>query len=81
MDCSLPGSSVHRQEDWVGFHFLLQGELPDPGIEFESPALAGGFFTAEPQGKPQLINELNKIVDFIHFLFYEIHDFTFLENY
>ena len=49
--CSLPGSSVHKQEDWVGCHFLLQGDLPDPGIEFESPALAGGFFTAEPLGK------------------------------
>ena len=26
--------------------------LPDPDIEPESPALAGGFFTAEPPGKP-----------------------------
>ena len=51
MDCSLPGSSVHRQEDWVGCHFFLHGDLPDPGIESESPALAGGFFTAEPLGK------------------------------
>ena len=32
----------------VGCHFLLQGNLPDPGIEpvsGMSPALAGGFFT------------------------------------
>ena len=31
------------------------GDLPDPGIEPESPAfpvLAGGFFTTEPPGKP-----------------------------
>jgi len=28
------------------------GDLPDPGIEPESPALAGGFFTIEPPGKP-----------------------------
>ena len=27
-------------------------DLPDPGIEFVSPALAGRFFTAEPPGKP-----------------------------
>ena len=27
----------------VGCHFLLQGILPDPGVEPESPALAGGF--------------------------------------
>ena len=27
-------------------------DLPDPGIEPVSPALAGGFFTIEPLGKP-----------------------------
>ena len=26
-------------------HFLLQGNIPDPGLEPASPALAGGFFT------------------------------------
>ena len=26
------------------------GNLPDPGIELVSPALAGGFFTTEPPG-------------------------------
>ena len=36
--------------------FFRQGELPDPGIEpapLESPALAGGFFTTAPPGKPR----------------------------
>ena len=28
------------------------GDLPDPGIKPESPALAGGFFTTEPPGQP-----------------------------
>ena len=28
-------------------------DLPDPGIEPMPPALAGGFFTSEPPGKPQ----------------------------
>ena len=28
--------------------FPPQGDLPDPGIEPASPALAGGFFTTEP---------------------------------
>ena len=37
----------------MGFHFLIQGGLPSPGIELVSPALAGGFFTAEPPGKPK----------------------------
>ena len=35
-------------------HALLQGNLPNPGIEpvsLVSPALTGGFFTAEPLGE------------------------------
>ena len=34
-----------RQEDWIGLPFPSPGELPDPGIEPLSPALAGVFFT------------------------------------
>ena len=34
----------------VGWRVLLQGNLPDPGIEPKSPALAGGFSTIEPPG-------------------------------
>jgi len=40
----------------VGCHFLFQGDLPDPGIESTSPAMAGGFFTTEPPGKPLQIS-------------------------
>ena len=34
--------------------FPSPGDLPDPGIKLVSlsPALAGGFFTTEPPGKP-----------------------------
>ena len=32
----------------VGLPFLSPGDLPDPGIEPTSPALAGGFITAKP---------------------------------
>ena len=32
--------------------FPSPGDLPDPGIEPSSPALAGEFFTTEPPGKP-----------------------------
>ena len=35
----------------VGCHFLFR-DLPDPGVEPMSPALADGFFTTEPPGKP-----------------------------
>ena len=38
----------------VGCHFLLQGTLPDSGIEPRSPALGGGFLITEPPGKPSL---------------------------
>ena len=33
-------------------HFPSPRDLLDPGIKLESPALAGGFFTAELPGKP-----------------------------
>ena len=32
--------------------FPSPGDLPNSGIELASPALAGGFFTTEPSGKP-----------------------------
>ena len=44
-----------KQEHWNGLPFPLPGDLPDPGIEFMSPALAGRFFATEPPGKPFFI--------------------------
>ena len=41
-----------RQEYWRGLPFPPLGDLPDPGIEPASTALAGGFFTTEPPGQP-----------------------------
>ena len=46
----LPGFS--REEYWSGWPFPSPGDLPYPGIEPISPALAGGCFTTEPPGKP-----------------------------
>ena len=43
-----------RQEYWSGLPFPPPGDFPNPGIDSTSPALAGGFFTAEPPGKPPL---------------------------
>ena len=37
-----------RQEYWSGLPFPSSGDLPNPGIEPISPALAGTFFTTEP---------------------------------
>ena len=36
----------------MGCHFLLQGYLPDPGIELGSPALQADVLASEPPGKP-----------------------------
>ena len=41
-----------RQEYWSGLPFPSPGDLPDPGVEPASPALAGGFLTTEPSGSP-----------------------------
>ena len=52
----IPGTVAHhtplsigfsRQECWSGLPFPSPGDLPDPGVEPVSPALAGGFFTIE----------------------------------
>ena len=37
----------------VGCHFLLQGIIPTQGLN--PPALAVGFFTTEPPGKPRIL--------------------------
>ena len=51
--CQAPLSmGFPKQEHWNGLPFPLPGDLPDPGIEFMSPALAGRFFATEPPGKP-----------------------------
>ena len=41
-----------RQEYWSGLPFPSPGDLPNPGIELMSPALAGRVFTTEPPGSP-----------------------------
>ena len=51
MHCGPPGSSVHgisRQEYCSGLPFPSPGDLPNPGIEPEPLALAGGLFTTKP---------------------------------
>ena len=48
MECNLPGSSVHG----ILISISSSRGSPDSGIEPVFPALAGGFFTSEPPGKP-----------------------------
>ena len=64
MDFSPPGFSVHvilRAEYWSGLLFPSSGDLPDPGIEPASPALAGGSLTTEPPGKLDAFTSLKTI--------------------
>ena len=50
---SVHGISQARRLEWVAVFFSR--DLPDAGMELTSPALAGGFFTAEPSGAPVLL--------------------------
>ena len=63
MDCRLPGSSLYclawdiPGKNTEGGCQYSPGDLCDPGIKPASPvapALAGGFFTTEPPGKPHV---------------------------
>ena len=52
---ALLSMEFYRQEYWTGLPFPSPGDLPDSGIKpapLASPAMAGGFFTTEPPGKP-----------------------------
>ena len=67
--CSPPGSSVHgisqaRILGWVPIPSA--GDLPDPGIEPASPALAGRFFTTEPPGRPKFIFRLREFCAYLN---------------
>ena len=57
MNCAIQVSvsiGFPMQEYWSGLPFPSPGDLSDARIERSSPALAGGFFTTEPGGKPLL---------------------------
>ena len=57
MDCRPAGFSLHRisrQEYWNELPFPSPGDLPNPGTELASLALAGEFFTTESPRKPSI---------------------------
>ena len=54
MDCSPAGSPLPMEfsrQYWSGLPFPSPEDLPNPGMEPATPALAGGFLTPEPPGK------------------------------
>ena len=53
--CQAPLSmGFPRQEYWSGLPFPSLVHLPNPRIKPMSPALAGGFFIAEPPSHPRI---------------------------
>ena len=70
-----------RQEYWSVLPFPFPGDHPNPGIKPASPALAGGFFTAEPAERPITINSLQRCscqtVDIIVMAEKQNYDFIF----
>ena len=52
-----PSMGFSRQEYWSGLPFLSPEDLPDPGIEPDSPALQVDSVPCEPPGKPIVANE------------------------
>jgi len=50
------------EEHWSGLPCPPPGDLPDPGIELVSPALADGLFTAEPPRKPNAASKSSILV-------------------
>ena len=51
MDCSLPGSFVHGI---LQARIPSSADLPNPGVESQSPALQADSLPSEPPGKPRL---------------------------
>ena len=50
-----------RQEYWSGLPCPSPGDLPDPGIKPESPALASGFFTTSTTWEaPRVLSTINQ---------------------
>ena len=54
---SMGFSRFSRQECWSGLPFPSPGDLPNPGIEPESPALQADALPSEPPGK-QILDDL-----------------------
>ena len=58
-----PSTEFSRQGYWSGLPFSSPGDIPDPGIEPASPALAGRFFTTAVPGKPKQTDQKHIIRD------------------
>ena len=60
-----PSVGFSRQEYWSGLPFPSPGDLPNPGIEPESPEFQADALTSEPPGKPKLIFTVYQLANYI----------------
>ena len=56
-----PCIEFSRQEYWSGLPFPSPGDLPDPGVEPESPALQADALPPEPPGNPTVIFKMRSL--------------------
>ena len=56
-----PSMGFSRQKHWSGLPFPSPGDLPDPGIEPQSPALQTDALLSETTGKPLIAYTKRKI--------------------
>ena len=57
-----PSMGFSRQECWSGLPFPSPGDLPDPGIKPESPALQADALPSQPPGKHNKKKESKMVV-------------------
>ena len=51
--CQAPWSTgFSRQDYWSGLPFYSRGDLPDPGMEPQSPTQQADSLSTEPPGEP-----------------------------
>ena len=73
MDCSLPGSSVHRIFqvrilEWVAISFSQPEDSSLPRDQTHTSWLTGRFFTAEPPGKPSYWNWTIPVIEVLEII-------------
>ena len=78
--CQAPLSmEFSRQEYWSGLPFPLPGNLPDPWIKPESPALQADALLSELLGKPLLQTPI--LTSLKLYSFYDLRVHIAIENF
>ena len=62
-----PSMEFSKQEYWGELPFPFPGDLPDPGVKLESPALQADSLPSEPPTNPQLARNTTKFQGLLQF--------------